>query len=200
MAPHATTLPGIAWFLAGSVESATTKVALGASSKSSAIVELMITSKSGSGDSGEWIEIQNTRACWLELKGLTVESPRGASAPNVATITDDFELAPNATFVVADSDDPVKNHAIPGKVISWNATDVLKNDGDTLTVKLGAVQVVSLTYPAFTNLTPGRALSFPIDCAWSDRASWPRWSLTFTEYATGFKGTPNGDNADVACF
>lgn len=165
-----------------------------------AIVELMITSRSGSGDSGEWIEVQSTRDCWLDVQGVVIASPRGAAAPNTATITDAFELEPHGTFVVAASSDPAKNHSVPGKVIAWGATDILKNDGDTLTVTLGELTIDSLTYPAFSNLTPGRALSFPVDCAWSDRPSWERWSLTFNEFSPGFKGTPNAPNADVACY
>lgn len=166
-----------------------------------AIVEIMISSKAGSGDWGEWVEIQNTHDdCWLKLQGVSVESPRGAATPNTATITENLELEPRGTFVVADSTDPIKNNAIPGKVFAWNASDVLKNDGDTLNVKLGATQVDSLTYPAFGNITPGRALSFPSDCTWSDRSQWPRWSLTFGEWTPGFKGTPNAKNTDVTCF
>ncbi len=164
------------------------------------IVEIMITSKAGSGDWGEWVEIVNTRNCWLKLKGLSIESPRGSAAPNVATITQDFELAPHKTFVVADSEDPTKNNGIPGMVVAWNASDVLKNDGDTLNVKLGDTLIDTLTYPAFANLTPGRALSFPSDCTETDRATWARWSLTFDEFTPGFKGTPNADNTDVTCF
>jgi hypothetical protein len=166
-----------------------------------AVVEIMISSRAGSGDDGEWVEIQSTRDCWLDLKGLTIESPRGQAAPDVAKITTAFELAPNDTFVVADSLDPVKNHNIPGRVLAFGNTDVLKNDGDSIIIKSAAgVAIDTLTYPAFNNLTPGRALSFPVDCAWSDRASWPRWSLTFNEWRPGFKGTPNTDNDDVACF
>ena len=165
-----------------------------------AIVELMITSRPGSGDSGEWVEIRSTRDCWLKLQGVAVESPRGTAPPNVATITDDVELEPHGTFVVAGSADPLKNHGIQGKLVAWGATDVLKNDGDTVTITIGTIQIDTLTYPAFNNLTPGRALSFPADCAWADRASWARWSLTFTEFSPGFKGTPNAPNADVACF
>lgn len=165
-----------------------------------AVVELMISSRSGSNDSGEWVEIKNTRDCWLKLQGVAVESPRGTAAPNVANITDDFELEPHGTFVVADSADPLKNHGIPGKVVAWESTDVLKNDGDTVTVKVGTTMIDSVTYPAFNNLTAGRTLAFPSDCAWTDRATWARWSLTFTEFAPGFKGTPNAANADVACF
>lgn len=165
-----------------------------------AIVELMIASRSGSGDSGEWIEIQSTRDCWLKLKGVSVESPRGGAAPNVATITEDFELEPHGTFVVTASADLAKNQGIGGKVIVWGATDVLKNDGDTITVKIDALQIDSLAYPAFTNLTPGRALSFPSNCAWPDRKDWRRWSLTFGEFSPGLRGTPNAPNSDVTCF
>lgn len=165
-----------------------------------AIVEMMISSRAGANDPGEWVEIQNTRECWLKVQGVSVESPRGTAASNIATVTDDFELEPHGTFIVAGSADPTKNNGLPGKVVSWDATDVLKNDGDTVTVKIGKIQLDSVTYPAFNNLTPGRTLSFPLDCAWSDRASWARWSLTFSEFSPGFKGTPNADNDDVACF
>jgi hypothetical protein len=165
-----------------------------------AIVEIMITSRAGAGDQGEWVEIQSTRDCWLKLTGVTVESPRGAADANVARAVADFELAPHGTFVVADSADPVKNNALPGAVFAWEATDVLRNDGDTILVKSGAIEVDKLTYPPFNNLVPGRSLSFPTDCAMSERNDWARWSLTFGEFTPGFRGTPNKSNDDVACF
>lgn len=165
-----------------------------------AIVEIMIASKAGSGDSAEWVEIQSTRDCWLKLQGVSVESPRGAEIPNVATITDDLELEPHGTFTVASSSEPAKNHNLPGKVIGWNATDVLKNDGDTVNVKLGTILIDSVSYPNFNNLTAGRTLAFPADCKWSDRKDWARWSLSFGEFAPGFKGTPNAPNKDITCF
>ncbi|MDB4938204.1 MAG: hypothetical protein JWP87_5176, partial [Labilithrix sp.] len=168
-----------------------------------AIGELLINSRAGSGDDGEWVEIRSTRTCWLKLQGLVIESPRGTAAPNTATITEDFELAPNGTFVVADSADPAKNHALPGKVFAWGATDVLKNDGDTVALKIGATVIDTITYPAFSNLVAGRTLAFPADCPANVRTDWTRWSLTFDVYSPalpGFKGTPNGANADVACY
>lgn len=165
-----------------------------------AITELLIASRAGSGDDGEWLEIANTRDCWLRVQGVVVESPRGQAAPNVATVEDDLELPPGGTFVVAASADPAKNHGLPGKVIAWSATDILKNDGDTVTVKIGGTVLDAVTYPTFNNLETGRALAFPQDCAWNVRSSWERWSLTFTEHAPGQRGTPNSPNADVACF
>jgi hypothetical protein len=165
-----------------------------------AVTELLISSRAGSGDDGEWVEIRSTRSCWLRLKGLTISSPRGAAPANSVQIAEDFELEPKGSFVVADSLDPVKNHGLAGKVFSWDASDVLKNDGDTVKLELGAVVVDNLTYPSFSNLVPGRTLAFPDDCAWNVRADWQRWSLTFTEWKPGFKGTPNATNGDVACY
>jgi hypothetical protein len=165
-----------------------------------AIVEMMIDSRPGMGDDGEWAEVKNTRNCTLKLKGVTVESPRGAAAPDVATITDDVELPPGATFLVANTSDATKNNGLPGALVAWNDTDVLKNAGDTLSVKLGTVVIDSVTYPDLSNLSPGRSFAFPNDCPLADRSDWRRWSLTFTEYAPGLKGTPNAPNADVACF
>jgi hypothetical protein len=167
------------------------------------VAELQISSRAGSGDDGEWVEIRSTRTCWLKLQGLAIESPRGTAAPNRATITEDFELAPKESFVVADSADPAKNHGLPGKVFAWAATDVLKNDGDTVALKLGTTVIDTVTYPAFSNLEPGRTLAFPDDCPANVRTDWTRWSLTFDVYSTGvpaFKGTPNGANADIACY
>lgn len=165
-----------------------------------AIVELMIASKPGSGDSGEWVEVQSTRNCWLKLRGVSVESPRGAAMPNVATFVDDFELGPHGTFVVAGSSDFAGKHGVTGKIIAWKATDVLKNTGDTIVVKAGDVVIDMLTYPEFGNLEAGRSISFPNDCVWSDRSSWERWSFAFNEFSTGLRGTPNSENADVACY
>jgi hypothetical protein len=162
--------------------------------------ELLVASRSGSGDDGEWVEIRSTRDCWLKLKGLTVASPRGAATTNQAQIAEDYELDPHGTFVVADSTDPLKNHGLPGKVFAWDAADVLKNDGDVLKLELGATVIDTHTYPAFSNLTPGRSLAFPDDCAPGVRSDWTRWSLSFAEWKPTWKGTPNATNSDVACY
>ena len=60
--------------------------------------------------------------------------------------------------------------------------------------------VDTLTYPAFSNLEPGRSLAFPADCPATVRGDWARWSLTFDVCTAGFKGTPNAANGDVACY
>lgn len=164
------------------------------------IAELLIMSRPGSGDDGEWVEIKSARTCWLKVKGLSIESPRGTTGLDTVTITEDFELAPNGTFIVADSVNPARNHALPGKIFSWASTDVLKNDGDTVALKIGTTTVDTLTYPAFSNLEPGRTLAFPSDCPGGVRNDWARWSLTFAVYTAGFKGTPNAANDDVACY
>lgn len=163
------------------------------------IVEIMIASRAGSGDEGEWVEIRNRRSCWLAIQGVTVESPRGA-ALNVATVGTPVELAPGETFVVANSLDAAKNHALPGTVVAWSVSDVLKNDGDVISVKLGATVIDTLSYPSFTNLPTGRSIAFPSDCEWGDRTDWARWSLTFDVFSPGFQGTPNAANDDVTCY
>jgi hypothetical protein len=163
------------------------------------IVEIMIASASGSGDKGEWVEIQSTRDCTLNAKGLTITSPRGTGSDTV-TITADTFIPKYTTFIVADSATSSINHGLPGNVFEWNNADVLKNDGDTITVKNGSVVVDTITYPQFTNLAIGKSVSFPWDCSWSDRSDWSRWSYSFATYGSIYKGTPNDDNYDVACY
>jgi hypothetical protein len=160
------------------------------------VTEMMIASRSGSGDDGEWVEIRNTRSCAVKLDGITVESPRG-SAVDKATLSG--VLLPGETIVVADSASPTANHNIPGKVFAFGANDVLKNDGDTVRIMLGATEIDSFTYPKIT-LTLGSAIALPSDCMRSDRAAIVRWSYSATQWTTGFKGTPNAANDDVTCF
>lgn len=164
------------------------------------IVEIMIASQSGSGDRGEWVELQSTRACILDIKGLTVSSPRGTSTDS-ATVASDVYIQPGGSFVVADSSSSTDNHGLPSATLAatWSTYDVLKNSGDTVDVTSGSTTVDSLTYPAFT-LTPGRSISFPADCTWADRASWTRWSMSFNVWQSPFEGTPGADNTDVSCY
>ena len=158
-----------------------------------AIVEMMISSVSGSGDKGEWVEVQNTRDCTLTVTGLAFESPRGSSSDRLE-ITETFVLKPKETFVIGGSAVSVK-----GKVFQWTASDVLKNGGDTVKLLTTSAVIDEVTYPGYT-FTTGVSLSFPAACKWSDRATWERWSASFNEWQPGFKGTPNADNTDVACY
>jgi hypothetical protein len=172
-----------------------------------AIVEFMIQTQAGIGDRGEWVEIQSTRDCTLNLRGLRVESPRGTGAPDAVDVQDDLFLAPNDTFIVADSAFSQDNHGLQGTVLSWIATDALKNDGDTITASVGGNVIDTITYGDFGASTHlGRSVSFPVDCTWSDRSDWARWSWSFNVYwsaapgGVSLKGTPNANNDDVACY
>jgi hypothetical protein len=167
-----------------------------------AIVELMIASKSGTGDRGEWFEVQSTRACSLNLNGLHAEVLRGPGDYDSVDVTHDVWVAPNSFVVIADSADPSVNNSLPGVVLALDfaPSDVLPDSGATINLWSGATLVDTLAYPTFTNATPGRTVSFPSDCAWSDRSSWARWSYSFRSWTPGFDGTPNADNDDVACY
>ena len=165
------------------------------------VVELMIKSQAASFDDGEWIELQSARDCILKLGGVVVESPWATDAGSgidSVTLPMGFELQPNGIFVVADTGNTTYNHGIK-PVFSLTTIDALDDDGDKITVRSGTTVLDAFTYPKFTNLPVARSVSFPSNCAWSQRSDWPHWSYTFNVYATGFKGTPNGDNSDVAC-
>lgn len=180
------------------------------------VVEVMVSSRAGSGDDGEWVEIINTRECKLDVTNVKVESPRGTVSTDVDSVTltasaigEKIVLEPYESVVVADSNVATKNHGLPGRVFSWKAVDVLKNSGDTVKITAPSGTVLdNFTYPAFKadQLPTGTSFSFPDGCKLSDRyvagspTVWTkRWSVSFASYATGFKGTPNGPNTDVAC-
>jgi hypothetical protein len=167
-----------------------------------AVVELMVTSRTGSGDVGEWVEIQSTRSCWLKISTLRIESPRGTTGVDFALISQSFELPPYGIFLVADTLDPAKNNGLPSPRASFESSDVLKNDGDTVRILSGTTLIDELTYPSFSNISPGRTLSFPSDCLFSVRkqGTLDRWSLSFEDWKPGLVGTPGKDNDDVTCY
>jgi hypothetical protein len=164
-----------------------------------AIDEIMITSVAGSGDDGEWVEIQNTRSCSLNLQGLHGECPDGA---NVRTfdVGSDLWLPPFGTFIVADSSDPAVNHDLPGELLVWAAHtgDVLRKDGATITLTMNAAIVDSVTYPTL-KIGVGQSLAFPSDCDADARSDWTEWQPSVASWFPAFFGTPNAPNDDVHC-
>jgi hypothetical protein len=163
------------------------------------IDELMIASVAGSGDSGEWLEIENVLDCVLDLNGLHGECPHGSKVTTF-DVTDDVWIPPHGTFVVADSSDPAINHDVPGVVFAWFAHpgDVLRNQGTTITVSLNGAMLDTLTYPSLA-LAVGDSLAFPEDCDPSERLDFTKWKRSTASWFPGFLGTPNAPNDDVMC-
>ncbi len=164
------------------------------------ITEFLISSRSGSADDGEWVELSSTRTCTLKLGGLVVESPRGTLFDR-ATLPATAEVAPLGKVLVVGSTTKAGTFGFPEPSYAFAATDILKNDGDRISVRSGTLVIDQLDYPAFSNVTPARSVAFPKNCPANVRNDWARWSLTFTTYAAGAqRGTPGRDNTDVTCY
>lgn len=175
------------------------------------IVEIMIQSKSGNvgSDTGEWVELLNpSSTCAVELDSFTVSSPRGASA-DVAMLDDGYRVGPGETVVVADSLSTAANNGLTGQVYTWNASDVLVNSGDSVSVLRGAATLDTFTYTSDSaTVVDGVSLEYPSDCSTKNVATLSYWKPATTSYgsltgcgSTGTsacEGTPNADNLDVA--
>jgi hypothetical protein len=163
------------------------------------IEELMIESVSGTGDHGEWIEVESTLDCTADIKGLHGDCPRGGK---VATfdIGTDLWIPARGTFLVADSKDPAINHDLAGTLVAWlgQPGDVLRNKGTTVTLRLSGTIIDSITYPALP-VTIGASLAFPAGCDLAQRSDWTRWQASTSSWFPGFLGTPNAPNTDVSC-
>jgi hypothetical protein len=164
-----------------------------------AIDELMIESVAGTGDYGEWLEVASTSSCALNLNGLHGDCPVGMKMHSF-DVTSDVWLLPGATFLVADSDDPVINHDLPGPLLPWTAEpgDVLRNKGGTVTLSLDDVVIDTLTWPAL-KLEVGVSVAFPSDCPLANRSDWGNWQMSTASWFPSFYGTPNAPNDDVSC-
>jgi hypothetical protein len=163
------------------------------------IDELMIESVAGTGDDGEWLEVANAAGCAVDLRGLHAECPRGSKVATLDISSDEW-LAPGALFVVADSTTPAINHYLPGLVYAWagHPSDVLRNQGATISLMSGDTVIDSVTYPKLP-LSVGASLAFPGDCDAGARDDWTEWQTSQATYFPGFLGTPNGPNDDVQC-
>jgi hypothetical protein len=165
------------------------------------IDELMIESVAGTGDYGEWLEVQSTSSCAVNLNGLQGECPTG-KAVHTFDVTGDLWLPPYGTFLVADSGDPAVNHYLPGPgpVITWAGQpgDVLRNQGATVTLTFDGALVDTITYPNL-KLTIGASVEFPASCVASSRSDWSMWQTATASWFPGFYGTPNAPNDDVTC-
>jgi hypothetical protein len=163
------------------------------------IVELMIESVAGAGDHGEWLEVQSTIGCALDLRGLRGDVPSGSKVRSF-DVGADLWIPAFGTFVVADSSSAAINHGLPGTVVVWSGQpgDVLRNKGDTVTLRSGGTIIDSVTYPSIAP-TIGASLAFPSDCAPSRRSDWTAWQPSTFSWFPGFYGTPNAPNDDVHC-
>jgi hypothetical protein len=161
------------------------------------IDELMIESVAGTGDYGEWVEIENTRSCTIDLKGLHGETSAGAKI-RTFDVTADLWIVAGGAVLVADSADPTLNHDLPGMVLTWTGSpgDVLRNQGGTLTLQSGDVIIATVTWPAY-KLAIGTSLELPADC--SPTSGFGQWQSSVTSWFPGFRGTPNAPNVDVHC-
>jgi hypothetical protein len=184
------------------------------------VVEFMITSKEGTGDVGEWVEIRNTRDCIVNVRNVKIESPRGSTSIDSVTVEEDIVLQPWGTFIVASNADPALNGGLPAPVVAFLAasgaatSDVLKNDGDSIKVIApDGTQLDRLVYPDIRQQNGTRpygiSYALPWNCDWAQRmdpvtpdlVNTVHWSLSDRPYgAGGRKGTPNADNDDVSCY
>jgi len=161
--------------------------------------ELMIESVAGAGDDGEWLEVSSTAGCAVNLRGLHGECPVGSKVYTF-DVSEDVWVPPGGTFIVADSEDPAVNHYLPGFVLAWAGQpgDVLRNEGGTVTLSVGEVLVVSLTWPSM-KLIIGTTVELPADCPTGDADQFGVWQSATASWFPGFYGTPNAANTDVQC-
>lgn len=107
-----------------------------------AIVEVMVASQSGSGDRGEWFEVQNLGACPIDMTGLIVESPTGSGSPRTHEVTRGV-LTAGGFFVFGQSGDPADHHGLPVDYVYGSGTTgvVLNNSTDSLILSFGGTEI-----------------------------------------------------------
>jgi hypothetical protein len=163
-----------------------------------AIVELMISSRSGAGDRGEWLELYNAGDCAVDLTGLTLVSPDGLAPPAVAMfVIPSGVIAPGGRFVLAQSGVPGENHDLPFDLTYAGSGVVLDNGGDSVSLVSAGTTIDRVAWIA-TDYMHGASRSFPDDRPIASNDSQVRFcnaTAVYSEAAGGpYRGTPRMPN------
>jgi hypothetical protein len=162
------------------------------------ISEVMISSRSGSGDRGEWFEVRNSGDCSVLLAGLAIVSPAADGNEKVHVVTGGLLYAGDS-FVFALSALAIDNHGVPFDYAygAGSAEDVvLDNGSDWLELRYLGASIDRVTWPN-GGFTSGAARQFPAALPLGVNDDWGRWCSASALYSTTggvFYGTPGVAN------
>lgn len=149
------------------------------------VTEFMARSQSGTGDTGEWVELYNATTRLLELQGCRIQDDGTNSHQVGASVV----MEPGAYVVLAASADPGKNHALPPVAYAYGEAFVLGNSGDEIELVCGDVEIDKVVY---TSSKVVLAKSASLDM------SNGKWCGATTPYSTSggttWYGTPGAAN------
>lgn len=162
-----------------------------------AIVEVMISSRSGSLDRGEWVELLNAGDCAIDLAGLVLAGTLAGGGTEATFTIPGGLLLPGARFVLAQSAVPAENHELDFDVAYTSSMITLDNGGDAIELRAGATVIDRVSWSA-TDFTHGFARSFPDGRPIADNASQLAWCNASAVYSTStggpYRGTPSMPN------
>jgi hypothetical protein len=162
------------------------------------ISEVMISSRSGSGDRGEWFEVRNDGDCSVLLAGIAIVSPDPGGAEKMHLVTAGL-VFPHDSAVLALSALPADNHGVPFDYAYGNGTPddvVLDNGNDWLELRYLGTPLDRVTWPNGGFVT-GSARQFPDSLPLGVNDEWGRWCSASAVYSTTdgtFYGTPGDPN------
>lgn len=152
--------------------------------------EMMINPDGVSDEFGEWVELYNTTATPLSLRGCRLSDE---SAPkDDKTIDVDVVVPAKSAVVLARSTDPSKNGGIVGAVFEYGASFVLANGGDTTILSCGGAEVDRVVFASTWPFGKGATMQLrtsALGATANDAAS--GWCLATLGFGSGSqRGTP----------
>ncbi|MSQ84947.1 MAG: DUF4215 domain-containing protein [Myxococcales bacterium] len=160
------------------------------------ISEIMMNGNGGAGDVGEWFEIANVSGKDLDLKGITIA---GKPTDKPIEITLSLPLKAGEFAVFGPSADLTKNGGYKPVQTYTQSGFPLSNDVDTITIKLGAVVIDSVSYDTgakWPAVAAGKAVQLSgdkMDATKNDvKESWCHATAKFGDKA--YLGTPGMPN------
>jgi hypothetical protein len=162
-----------------------------------AIVEVMISSRSGAGDRGEWIEIYNAGDCFVDLGMAELLSPNTSGTPIVWSFPPGTVIAPMGRLVLAQSTVAAENHDLMYDLSYSTSGIVLDNGGDSVSIRVPGTMLDTVSWGA-TDYVHGAARSFPDTLPITMNDSQARWCNATATYSTAtggpYRGTPRMAN------
>lgn len=136
---------------------------------------------------GEWVEVTNTTAHPLDLRGQVLETAAGARF----VLPTAFPLAPGARGVLAGSLDPDENGGVVATAAWDTATFTLGDTAGALTLALAGDVLTTTTW---TGAEPGRSVQLDPTLE-ADAADPAAWCAGIAPFGDGDQGSPGAPNA-----
>ena len=158
--------------------------------------EIMRDSLVTAPDKGEWVELRNTRATVLDLRGCALSDGAGRSVAIAGPVP--VTVPASGYFLLATSRTTAENGSLANVSWAWGEAFGLANTAQTLIFTCGGVEIDRVTYGWDWPARTGYAMQLHNGATAAQNDAKAYWCEASNAYGGGNRGTPKAVNKTCA--